>query len=330
MKVITIPTVQVQPLTPKYKGRPPKRTPLNSMSLDYLARKAQEVTESKWWLNGHRDLLDMLFHAGVMTVEQMARLFYRERNNPIERAKRDIIRLHRAHLVDYTADVTGVLDELGLPHSKALCLGRVGNVLVTSQHEHDPRNRRRIWALMRPEYLAHNLLLAELVVRVLTTYPSVAFGGEAACTLSESKKIATDHRTRKRKSAFRLLLRPDGFFRWPDGSMCLIEAERSRRYDFERIKEKVERYNNVLKHRRDLWTLRWGVEKFPPVLLLALDPERHESRMRKEIADNQVGFLFRTWSDFLDHDDPLAGWRFWRTGAEIDVGERMQTQTKGN
>ena len=328
MKIITIPTVQSKPLVPQYKGRPPGRKPLRSRSVQYLTRKAHEATSSKWWLNGHRDILDLLFHVGVMTVDQVARLFYRERNDPTRRAKSDIRRLFRAHLVDYTTDVSAVLDDLGLTQSRALCLGRVGNVLVTSQHDHDPRNRRRMWALMRPEYLAHNLMLAELVVQTQTCYPAVAFGGEAAGTLAEAKKVSPDHK--RHNAAFRFLLRPDGFFRWPDGAVCLIEAERSRRYDFERIRQKVERYNNVMKHRRDLWTLRWGVEKFPPVLLLALDPERHEARMRKEIADNQVGFLFRTWSDFLEQDDPLAGWRFWRTGAEIDVGERMQTQTKGN
>jgi hypothetical protein len=324
-----IPTVKPQPIAAKHKGRPPKREALRSRSLSALRHRAAKVVMQEWWLNGHRDILDMMLHVGVMTVDQVARLFYRERNDPTREAQEDVRRLFRAHLVDYTADVTGVLGDLGLPHSKALCLGRVGNVLVTSQHN-APERSRRMWSLMRPEYLAHNLMLAELVVRVQTHYMGIGFAGEAAATLSEKKKVVSGDPRKRGKTAFRFLLRPDGFFRWPGGAMCLIEVERSRRYDFGRIREKVERYNSVMEHRRDLWTGRWAVAKFPPVLLLALDPERHEARMRKEIADNQIGFLFRTWSDFLQDDDPLAGWRFWRTGAEIDIGERMQAQTKGN
>jgi DNA modification methylase len=71
----------------------------------------------------------------------------------------------------------------------------------------------------------------------------------------------------------------------------LVEAERARRYDFYRILDKVQRYDRVRQTRRDLWQRRWGVETFPPVLLLMLDPGQHVARLREQAQGNQVRFL---------------------------------------
>ncbi|MGD9101240.1 MAG: replication-relaxation family protein, partial [Anaerolineae bacterium] len=180
-----------------------------------------------------------------------------------------------------------------------------------------PRLPWRAWALLDPAYLAHNLMLAELVVRVLRRAPDVQFGGEWAATVSEAKKVSTGKGTR---TIPRPILRPDGFFRFPGGRLYLVEVERARRYDFRRILEKARRYARVRERRPDLWKGRWGVETFPPVLVLALDAERHVARLRKEARGNRVGFLFRAWAEFLQGDDPLAGWRSWRDGTVVAVG----------
>jgi hypothetical protein len=195
--------------------------------------------------------------------------------------------------------------------------------------------------LLDPVYLAHNLMLAELVVRVLRRAPGVPFdeahdapfggtsdvpfdgvhgvqfGGEWAATVSEAKKVSTGKGTR---TIPRPILRPDGFFRFPGGRLYLVEVERARRYDFRRLLEKAGRYARVRERRPDLWKGRWGVETFPPVLVLALDAERHVARLREEARGNRVRFLFRAWAEFLQGDDPLDGWRLWRDGTVVNVG----------
>jgi len=67
------------------------------------------------------------------------------------------------------------------------------------------------------------------------------------------------------------------------------------------------------------------VEAFPPVLVLALNAERHVERLREEAGGNRVGFLFRAWDDFLRGDDPLDGWRLWSDGRVVRVGRPAPT-----
>jgi hypothetical protein len=55
-------------------------------------------------------------------------------------------------------------------------------------------------------------------------------------------------------------------------------------------------------------------------LMLDLDPERHEVRLRREMKQNRIDLLFQSWPGFLRTDDPLAGWRFWRDGGSLTIG----------
>jgi len=338
---MTVPATSARPIPTRPKGRPPARERLRSRSPAHLEGLARSAVESGWWTGVHRDMLDLVFHAGVMTLEQIARLFYAERPNPPRRAQTDARRLFKAHLLDYTAGVSAVLDDLGLPPSKAVCLGRAGTWLVANQNDlvaqalpgvgaesragRSPRAapmRHRAWSVLRPAYLAHNLMLAELVVRVLQRDGAVQFAGELASSLSRAKKVTIGRQVR---TVPRSLLRPDGMFRFPNGAVALIEVERARRYDFQRVLEKVRRYDEVRRGQQALWRGRWRVEAFPPVLVLALNAERHVERLREEAGGNRVGFLFRAWDDFLRGDDPLDGWRLWSDGRVVRVGRPAPT-----